>query len=98
MTNRNQEALFRVQERRDNTIAGFIRDFSDIRNNNITTINGFPDLINVVVSQNDVKIRQQVYPAQGPLYELGFTITRNTNFNITIFVYQCPIENEHFRK
>lgn len=87
--NKKQESLFRVQERNNGCQLGFIKDFNDIKNNDIRIVDSFPDLINVRVSRNDVKIRKQTYPAQGPLYEFAFSMPGTFNFDISVNVYQC---------
>lgn len=85
--------LFKVQEREIGTFVGFISDFNDIDKNEITVIEGYPDLINVIVDRNDIKMRQHNLPNQGPLYEVAFT-KQGFDYNISILVYKCDFENE----
>lgn len=96
--NKKQEALFRVQERNNGCQLGFITDFSDIKNNDIKHVDSFPDLISLRVSRNDVKIRKQTYPGQGPLYEFAFTLPGNFSYDISVNVYQCPEDDFSVKK
>lgn len=96
--NKKQEALFRIQERNNGCQLGFIKDFNDIKNNDIKVIDSFADLVSVQVSRNDVKIREQIYPAQGPLYEFAFTVSEGFDFDISVNVYQCPDDDNNSEK
>lgn len=89
--NPKQEALFKVQERDSETIVGFINDFREMENNNVTIVEGFPDLINIFVDRENIKIRQHTFPNQGPLYEVAFTNQEN-DFNISVLIYSCNVD------
>lgn len=87
--NSRQEVLFKVQEIEFGTRIGFISDFNDIQNNDITVVDTFPDLINVFVDRDDVKIREQTFPNQGPLYDFAFPKLEDDDYDISIIIYKC---------
>jgi hypothetical protein len=88
-----QEILFKVQEREIGTFIGFISDFNNIDNNDITVLEGYPDLINIIVDRNDIKMREHTFPNQGPLHEVAFS-KKDFDFDISILIYKCNFENE----
>jgi hypothetical protein len=88
--------IIKIQENSQGCTITLIKDLKDSTKDEQIKIDSKPELIALDFSRDDISVRVQSFPLQGPLHEFSWVNPENKTFLIFFNIYKCRYDYDEF--